>query len=90
MSTLRSSATSRFWKLFEQLPQQVQTLAIRKYELFKRDPYHPSLGFQAKGNVWTVDIGRSYRAIAFRTENQFWWFWIGSHEDYNNVLNRVK
>ena len=32
----------------------------------------------------------TYRAIAFRTENHLWWFWIGSHEDYNKVLNRVK
>lgn len=65
-------------------------MATEKYKLFKIEPYHPSLGFQAKGKVWTVDIGRSYRAIAFRTENQLWWFWIGSHEDYNNVLNRLR
>jgi len=49
-------------------------LAIEKYELFQRAPYHPSLGFQAKGKVWTVDIGRSYRAIAVRPENQLSWF----------------
>jgi hypothetical protein len=90
VTPLRSSTTPRFWKLFAGLPEQAQDLAAEKYKLFKRDPYHPSLGFQAKGKVWTVDIGRSYRAIAFRTENHLWWFWIGSHEDYNNVLNRVK
>jgi hypothetical protein len=90
VSPLQSSATPRFWKLFALLPEQVQDLAIEKYELFKQDPYHSSLGFQAKGKVWTVDVGRSYRALAFRTENHLWGFWIGSHEDYNNVLNRVK
>jgi hypothetical protein len=68
----------------------VQDLAIEKYELFKRHPYHPSLGFQGKGKVWTVNIGRSYRAIAFRTENRLSWFWIGSHEDYNSALKRLK
>ena len=90
MDPFLCSATSRFWKLFAELPAEVQDLAIDKYALFKRDPYHPSLGFQAKGKVWTVDIGRSYRAIAFRTENQLSWFWIGSHEDYNNVLKRAR
>lgn len=90
MSNLRSSATSGFWKLFTDLPIDVQDLAIEKYELFNRDPHHPSLGFQAKGRVWTVDIGRSYRAIAFKTENHLSWFWIGSHEDYNKVLKRLK
>lgn len=90
MSQLRSFATARFWKLFAELPAEVQDLAVKKYQLFKQDPHHPSLGFQAKGNVWTVDIGRSYRAIAFRTGNDLSWFWIGSHEDYNNVLGRVR
>ena len=90
MSGFRSSTTSRFWKLFAELPAEVQDVAFEKYELFKEDPYHPSLGFQAKGRVWTVDIGRSYRAIASRTANHLSWFWIGSHEDYNNILKRLK
>jgi hypothetical protein len=72
------------------LPVEAQDLAIEKYELFRQDPHHPSLGFQAKGRVWTVDIGRSYRAIAIKTENELSWFWIGSHEDYNKVLKRLK
>jgi hypothetical protein len=67
----------------------VQDLAVQKYELFMQDPFHPSLGFQEKGKVWTVDIGRSHRAIAFRNGDQLTWFWIGSHEDYNRALRRV-
>jgi hypothetical protein len=90
VSLLRSTATPRFWKLFSRLPAEVQDLAFEKYELFKQDPFHPSLGFQEKGRVWTVEIGRSYRAIAFRNEDQLNWFWIGSHEDYNHLLGRVK
>jgi hypothetical protein len=90
VSRFRSLATARFWKLFEDLPVEIQDLAFKKYQLFKRDPYHPSLGLKAKGKVWTVDIGRSYRAIALRSENTLSWFWIGSHEDYNSVLRRVR
>jgi hypothetical protein len=90
VTPFRSSTTPRFWKLFIALPEEVQDLAFEKYALFKRDPYHPSLGLQAKGRAWTVDIGRSYRAIAYRSENHFLWFWIGTHEDYNNVLRRAK
>jgi hypothetical protein len=48
---------------FKNGPSHIQDLASEKYELFKQDRQHPSLGFQAKGSVWTVDIGRSYRAI---------------------------
>jgi len=48
---------------FKNGPSHIQDLASEKYELFKQAPQHPSLGFQAKGSVWTVDIWWSYRAI---------------------------
>ncbi len=89
MRPLLSRTTPKFWKLFAELPAGIQELAVEKYELFKRDLSHRSLGFKEKGRVWTVDIGQSYRAIAHRSENQLTWFWIGSHEDYNKVLRRV-
>lgn len=68
----------------------MRALADPKYLLFEREPFHPSLGLKQKGEVWTVDIGRSYRAIAYRNGNDFHWFWIGSHEEYNKLLRRVK
>ena len=70
MTSIHSSTTPRFWKLFAELPAEVQDLAFEKYELFKKDPYHPSLCFQAKGKAWTIAIGRSYRAIAYRSERK--------------------
>jgi hypothetical protein len=57
VNPLQSSATSGFWKHFAQLPVHIQDLASEKYELFKQNPHHPLLGFQAKGRVWTVEIG---------------------------------
>jgi len=82
--------TPSFRKLYAGLPDAVQKLAGEKYRLFMQDPFHPSLEFRAKGKVWTVAIGRSYRAIARRFQNDLHWVWIGSHEDYNNVLRRLK
>jgi len=79
-----SRALASFWKCYEQLPQQIQKLADRKFALFKNNPRHPSLGFKKKGGVYTVDIGRSYRAIARERSGNYYWFWIGTHEAYNN------
>ena len=87
---LQSFVTAGFRKLLDDLPIEVQKLADEKYRLFKRNPFHPSLEFQPKGKVWTVAIGRSYRAIARRSGNDLHWVWIGSHEDYNNVLRRLR
>ena len=90
MSPFRSFVTPSFRKLYAGLPAAVQRLANQKYRLFQQDPFHPTLEFQAKGKVWTVAVGRSYRAIARRFGSDLHWVWIGSHEDYNNVLSRLK
>jgi hypothetical protein len=37
--------------MFSRLPAEVQQLALEKHELFKRNPIHPSSGFQQKGGV---------------------------------------
>jgi hypothetical protein len=88
--SFRSFALPEFWKCYNKLPDHIRTLADKKFELFSHEPFHPSLGLQQKGQVWTVDIGRSYRAIALREDNDFHWFWIGSHQAYNRLLGRVK
>lgn len=87
---MRSFALPEFWKCYEDLAGTVRALADDKFLLFALNPVHPSLGLQQKGAVWTVDVGRSYRAIAYRTGDDFHWFWIGSHEAYNKLLRRVK
>ena len=55
---------------------------IRTAQL-KANRRHPSLGFQKKGGVYTVEVGRSYRAIARERDGEYYWFWIGTHEEYN-------
>jgi hypothetical protein len=55
----------------------------QQFALFKATPGHPSLGFARKGGINTVEIGRSYRALARERAGHYYWFWIGTHEDYN-------
>jgi len=35
-----------------------------------------------------VDIGYHYRALGEKIGDTIEWYWIGSHEDYNNMLKR--
>lgn len=42
------------------------------------------------GNVWSVRIGDSYRALARRERDLAVWFWIGTHEEYNSFVNRLR
>ena len=80
---MTSRALSSFWKCYRELPQHIQKLADKNFELFKSNPHHPSLGFQKKGAIYTTEIGRSYRALARERAGIYYWFWIGTHEEYN-------
>jgi len=61
-----------------------QRLADKNFALFKSNPHHPSLGFRRKGSLFTAEIGRSYRALARERGGDYYWFWIGTHEEYNH------
>ena len=86
----QSLASGRFWQLYSELPIDVQRLADKQYELFQQDPFHPSLYLKKLGSIWTVQIGRSHRAIGYRENDVFRWGWIGSHEAYNKLLRRMR
>ncbi|MBM3322949.1 hypothetical protein FJY69_05685 [candidate division WOR-3 bacterium] len=85
---MKSSATSGFWTLFRALPSDIKTRARRAYSIWQRNPRHPSLSFRKVGDVWTIRVGRGYRALALQQGDTFYWFWIGSHDDYEMMLKR--
>jgi hypothetical protein len=77
----------RFKPLYDALPPRVQELADKNFALLKRDPKHPSLHFKRlMDDVWSVRVGRSYRALAIEGKDAFQWFWIGSHAEYDRLL----
>ena len=81
-----SHASREFWSLFDRLSQQIQNQAIKQYDLFAHDPYHPFLQLKAIGPFGLVRVSRSYRALAVRRGEHFFWFWIGSHADSDNLI----
>ena len=81
--------TPDFWELYNALPQEVRELADKNYGFLKSDPNHPSLHFKKiKYDVWSVGIGRQYRALAFEHEEGYDWFWIGAHSEYDHILSK--
>ncbi len=79
-------ATNRFWKDFDALPNHIQQLSQKNFELLKKDPLHPSLHFKKTGKFWSIRIGNNYRALALKDEDSFIWVWIGSHSAYNHMI----
>ncbi len=41
-------------------------------------------------NVWSVRIGDHYRAMARRDGELVVCFWIGTHEEYNDLIRKVR
>jgi hypothetical protein len=84
-----SKASSRFWKAFEQLPPEVKARAKQAHTLWMNDSRHPSLQFKKihdRSNVWCVRIDLNWRALCVRDGDEFVWFWIGTHADYERML----
>ena len=87
-----SHTTDRFWKSFSLLPGRIQKQAEKAYEQWKADPYHPGLHFKCIHNatsVYSVRIGIGYRALGRHHGEQIIWFWIGSHEAYNEIIKHL-
>ena len=85
---MKHRATPRFWRCYKALPKAVQELADRSYGLLKQNPGHPSLHFKKVGQFWSARVGLHYRAIAVEADADRVWFWIGSHADYDRLLNK--
>jgi hypothetical protein len=80
----------RFWELYGSLPKEIQKLADKNYQLLKLDPMHPSLHFKKVGKnkqLWSVRVGKSYRALGMDKSGGIVWFWIGNHAEYDKLLS---
>ena len=90
---MKSSTTSQFWKLYEALPEHVQRRADKAYRLWQLNPRAHGLDFKRVGQrrpVYSVRIGRGYRALGLLEGDTIIWFWIGNHDDYERLLKSGK
>ena len=86
---MKHRAAPSFWQGYRKLPGDTQRLANDCYKLLRQDPRHPSLHFKRIGRLWSVRIGRRYRALAVEDGGDFVWFWIGSHAEYDAMLKKL-
>ena len=87
---MRSTATRRFWKCYNELPESVRQLAVKNYRLWLENSSHPSLDYKklgGRGERFSVRIGGHYRALGHKTGSGVEWVWIGTHEEYNKLVS---
>jgi hypothetical protein len=89
---VKSSVTRGFRKQLDALPTEAREQADRAYALWRSDPYHASLQFKQvsrKQPIYSVRVGIGYRALGFWEGEHVFWFWIGSHAEYDDLLKRL-
>lgn len=84
---MRHVATRKFWKCYQDLPKNIRGLADKNFKLLKSDPMHPSLHFKQIDRLWSVRVGKHYRALGLDKKDRVVWFWIGSHSDYDKLIS---
>uniref|UniRef100_Q01T81 ParE-like toxin domain-containing protein n=1 Tax=Solibacter usitatus (strain Ellin6076) TaxID=234267 RepID=Q01T81_SOLUE len=86
---MKSFTSRRFRELYSNLPDEIKLRAKRAYQLFRRNPAHPGLGFKKVHNqddIYSARIGLGYRALAQLDGEDVVWFWIGTHAEYDRIL----
>ncbi|HEY9702143.1 MAG TPA: hypothetical protein V6C58_06840 [Allocoleopsis sp.] len=87
--TLNHFTTSNFWQNYHQLPLTIQKIADQKYQLLKQNPYHPSLKLKKIGDLWSVRVTKNYRSLGINESEGILWFWIGDHQEYEQILSNL-
>lgn len=86
---MKSQLADEFISYFRSLPEEVRAQARKNYRLWKENPYHPSLHFKrvhAYEPLYSVRIGLGWRALGLLEDDMITWFWIGSHADYDRLI----
>ena len=87
-----SHTTAKFWKLYSTLPTDIRKQAKTAYSQFKKNPYHPSLQFKrvhSNKPIYSVRINIDCRAVGIVDNAEIIWFWIGSHREYEKILQKL-
>jgi hypothetical protein len=89
---VNSELTEEFLEAFRNLPQRIQEKARKNYRLWKNNSSHPSLEFKRvhpRRPIYSVRVGTGWRALGILEEDTVLWFWIGSHNAYENLLTQL-
>lgn len=88
---MTSLGTAEFWQRYRSLPPDIRLAAQEAYRKFAANPAHPGLQLErlrSDARVWSVRVTRNYRAAALRQGDDWLWFWIGSHTDFDRRFPR--
>lgn len=88
---MKSATLPEFWERYNALPKAIQARADKAYALWLDNPSHPGLMFKRVKQsqpLYSARISLSYRALALVGDDVATWFWIGPHDEYDQLLDQ--
>lgn len=89
---MNSHVTEDFLACFAVLPDSVKAQARKAYRLWRQNPAHPGLQFKkahAREPVYSARISLGWRVLGLVEGDTIYWFWIGSHAEYDQLLKQL-
>jgi hypothetical protein len=83
---MKHFATPAFWAHYRALPAEIQQLADKNFAILREGFRHPSLRLKKIGIFWSARVGLHYRVLAKERAEGLVWFWIGPHDEYEQLL----
>ncbi len=89
---MNSYLTEEFIDYFSKLPQDIKKKSRKNYWIWRQNPHHRSLQFKrvhSQEPLYSVRIGIGWRALGLVEKGDIYWFWIGSHANYEKLLKQI-
>lgn len=89
---MNSRVPRKFRTLLDALPARVRLQAVEAYRQFRLNHSHPGLRFKKVHDdppISSARVGIGYWAIGILEGSTIIWFWIGSHADYDKLLEQL-
>jgi len=86
---MRSQTVASFGKGYADLAPGVQRRAHKTYRQWRANPFAPGLRFKRVSEsepIYSVRIGRAHRALGLLEGDTVYWYFMGSHDEYDRVL----
>jgi hypothetical protein len=88
-----SKTTRGFQECYQALPRNIQSIADKAYKLWLSDPRSPDLQFKCvdpQESIFSVRVGKNYRALRVLKGDTIVWYWIGKHDLYERLLREAE
>jgi hypothetical protein len=89
---VNSYVTEDFVAIFATLPEEVKVRARKAYRQWRENPSHPSLHFKrvhSREPIYSARVSLKWRVLGLWEGNSMYWFWIGTHADYERMLQQL-